>query len=263
MKRSTGRGPDSGSLPESTDSVVPNDSTGRNQSLVPAGVALPNWVPVPQVAESPVLTVDARLMHDLATRALAAGGGGLTKVGVVSAGHGEGTTTIARSLAACLAENFGQRVVLVEANQRSPCLAHVCGLTPGPGLSAVLAGTASLESALRVSGPAGKILVLPACLPPSLNTATLPATAWRDLAAELFFYADALVLDLAPLLPYPDSLAISRALDGVALVMRAGLTKRADSARAIEALKRTSVPVLGAVLNRERRYVPRFLERML
>jgi Mrp family chromosome partitioning ATPase len=202
-------------------------------------------------------------MHDLATRSLAAGGGGLTKVGVVSVSHGEGTTTIARSLAACLVERFGQRVVLVEANQRSPCLRHICGLTQGPSLSDVLGGSASLESALRVSGSPGKLLVLPATMGQSVNQAPFPPAAWRDLAAELFFYADALVLDLAPLGPYPDSLAISRALDGVALVMRAGRAKRAESALAIEGLKRTGVPVLGAVLNRERRYVPKFLERML
>ena len=211
--------------------------------------------------EQPVLTVHGQLMRDLATRALASGGGGLTKIGVASVQHGEGATTISRSLAVCLAENFGQRVVLVEANQRSPCLRAMCGLSPGAGLSDVLSGAASLEATLRMSRAAGKMLVLPASASPSTNVANLPGPSLRDLMAELFFYADALVFDLAPLLPYPDTTLIGRALDGVAVVMRAGKSTRSECAQAVEGLQGAGVPVLGAVLNREKSFLPRFLER--
>jgi hypothetical protein len=121
----------------------------------------------------PVLTVHGQLMRDLATRAMAAGGGGLTKVGVASVQHGEGATTISRSLAVCLAEDFGQRVVLIEANHRSPCLREMCGLPPGAGLSDVLSGAASLEATLRMSRAAGKMLVLPASETPGTHVATL------------------------------------------------------------------------------------------
>jgi Mrp family chromosome partitioning ATPase len=203
--------------------------------------------------EKPVLTVHGQLMRDLATRAMASGGGGLTKIGVASVQHGEGATTISRSLAMCLAEQFGQRVVLVEANQRSPCLRHICGLSPGAGLSDVLSGAASLEATLRVSRSAGKMLVLPASDAHATAGATLPGPPLRDLMAELFFYADALVFDLAPLLPYPDTTMIGRALDGVAVVIRAGKSTRTECTQAVEGLQAANVPVLGAVLNREKR----------
>jgi Mrp family chromosome partitioning ATPase len=221
----------------------------------------PPWRARKAPEDAPVLTVHGQLMRDLATRAMAAGGGGLTKVGIASVQHGEGATTISRSLAVCLAENFGQRVVLVEANQRSPCLRHMCGLQPGAGLSDVLSGAASLEATLRVSRAAGKMLVLPASDTPGTNVATLPGPSLRDLMAELFFYADALVFDLAPLLPYPDAGVIGRALDGVAVVMRAGKSTRADCTQAIGELQGAGVPVLGAVLNREKSFLPRFMER--
>ena len=210
-------------------------------------------------SEQPVLTVHGQLMRDLATRALSAGGGGLTKIGVASVQHGEGATTISRSLAVCLAESFGQRVVLVEANQRSPCLRSICGLSPGAGLSDVLSGAASLEATLRMSRAAGKMLVLPASATQETNVANLPGPSLRDLMAELFFYADALVFDLAPLLPYPDTALIGRALDGVAVVMRAGKSTRAECAHAVEGLQGAGVPVLGAVLNREKKsFLPRW-----
>jgi Mrp family chromosome partitioning ATPase len=208
-----------------------------------------------------VLTMHGRLMRDLATRAMAAGGGGLTKIGVASVQHGEGATTISRSLAVCLAEDFGQRVVLIEANQRSPSLRDMCGLPPGAGLSDVLSGAASLEATLRMSRAAGKMLVLPASQSPSMNVATLNGPPLRDLMAELFFYADALVFDLAPLLPYPDAIMLGRALDGIAVVMRAGRSTRTECAQAVSGLQGAGVPVLGAVLNRERSYLPRFMAR--
>jgi Mrp family chromosome partitioning ATPase len=175
--------------------------------------------------------------------------------------HGEGATTIARSLAACLTAQFGQRVVLVEANQRSPSLREACGLPPGAGLAEVLAGGASLEAALRMSRSAGRMLVLPASLSPVAQLAAFPAAAMQSLIAELFFYADALVFDLPPLLEYPDAAATAKLLDGVAVVMRAGRARRGDCAQAVAGLQDAGVSVLGAVLNRERRFGPGFFGR--
>jgi len=218
------------------------------------------WPAPPAREERPVLTVDGQLMRDLAARALAAGSGGMTKVGVAAVRHGEGATTIARSLAVCLMENFGQRVVLVEANQRSPCLREVCALPPGAGLLDVLSGAASLEAALRMSRAAGKMLVLPASHAPGIaagSPCVAPSGAkLENLLAELFFYADALVFDLPPLLPYPDAAVTGRALDGVAAVMRAGSSTRNDCAQAISDVEGAGVRLLGAVLNREKSFLP-------
>jgi Mrp family chromosome partitioning ATPase len=232
---------------------------GEGDAPLPARLA--SWPGQPVAKDAPVLTVDGELMRDMAARAIAAGSNGMTKVGVAAVRHGEGATTIARSLASCLAANFGQRVVLVEANQRSPSLREVCGLRPGAGLSEVLSGGASLEAALRMSRSAGKMLVLPASLSPMGNPAGYPQGALRNLVAELFFYADALVFDLAPLLPYPDTLAIAGILDGVAVVMRAGRATRRDCTQAVAGLQGAGVTVLGAVLNREKSVVPGFFGR--
>jgi receptor protein-tyrosine kinase len=219
----------------------------------PVPVALPSWQARRFSEDAPVLTVDGALMRGLAAQAMGAGGSGMTKVGVASVRHGEGATTIARSLAACLATNFGQRVVLVEANQRSPRLREICGLPPGAGFLDVLAGASSLEAALRMSRSVAKMLVLPASMSRGVDIDAFKVPALQGLVAELFFYADALVFDLAPLLPYPDSVVIGRALDGVALVMRAGQATRTESAQAVAGLQGAGVKVLGAVLNREKR----------
>jgi Mrp family chromosome partitioning ATPase len=246
--------------------IASSDSAHRSNGDVrqdPDGALIeaPEWPPHTRGQDKPVLTVDSRLMRDLAVRALSAGSGGLTKVGVASVQHGEGATTIARSLASCLSENFGQRVVLVEANQRSPCLRDVCGLQHGAGLADVLCGAATLEAALRVSRSAGKMLVLPASPALDGTAPVFPGEPLRDLMAELFFYADTLIFDLAPLLPYPDAVHYCRSLDGVAVVLRAGRSTRKDSATALQGLKQAGIPILGAVLNREKSAIPRLFSR--
>jgi Mrp family chromosome partitioning ATPase len=213
--------------------------------------------------DAPLLTVDSGIMHGLASRSLKSGHGGLTSVGILSLNHGDGATTMARSLAACLVASFAKRVVLVEANLRSPCLRRAYQLGDGPGLSDVLAGAASLEQTLRAARGAGTLAILPASTAPAGNPAALPGAALRQTMSALFGYADVLVFDLAPLLPYPDSGLLCGSLDGVVLVLRAGLSRKSEGERALRLLRREGVPVLGAILNRERAFIPRLVERML
>jgi len=237
-----------------------NDSLGR-RGLPPArqgGATLDQ-----RQVGAPVLTVDTAVVLGLARRCLKAGRDGLAAVGVAALQHGDGTSTIARSLAASLATSFGKRVVLVEANLRSPCLRQSYGLAQGPGLSDVLAGSAALEESLLAARGFGTLLVLPASTLPAGNPAALPGPALRAVMARLFAFADIVVFDLAPVLPYPDTGLLCGSLDGVALVLRAGKSLRSDSRRGLKALRDEGVPVLGAVLNREKSFIPRLVERML
>jgi Mrp family chromosome partitioning ATPase len=218
---------------------------------------------VGQAQDTPVLTVESAVVLGLARRCLKAGRDGLASVGVASLQHGDGATTIARSVAACLATSFGKRVVLVEANLRSPSLRAAYRLADGPGLSDVLAGSARLEDTLRAARGFGRLLVLPASVLPAGNPAALPGPALHAAMTRMFAYADMLVFDLAPLLPYPDTGLLCGSLDGVVLVLNAGRSRRAESRRGVKALRDEGVPVLGAVLNRERSFIPRLVERML
>jgi succinoglycan biosynthesis transport protein ExoP len=229
----------------------------------------------PQAGERPVRRrraggvafVDAALLHALAIRAIDAGSGGLTAVGLTSVVHGEGATTIACGLAACVATTLGQRVVLVDANLRRPVLRKTFALEPGPGLADVLGGRALLESALRApaAGPPadGRLLVLPASQVKSDNPAMLTGAAMRDLIAELHGYAEVLVFDTAPLQLYPDTTLLARHLDGVVVVLRAERAKWDESEQAVQSLRDSGANVIGAVLNRQKAYIPRLLDRLL
>ncbi len=211
--------------------------------------------------EAGVLTLDPGTMLGVATQAIAAAPAGMTAVGVASLQHGEGATTVARALAVCLAQSFGKRVVLVEANQRSACLRRVYGLPDGPGLSDVLARRVALGGALQMTGEHQNIVVLPAS---QRDSGAMDRAGLHSLLVELLGYVEAAVLDLAPVMPYRDTPALCSALDGgVALVMQGGRSSVRDGRAAVTRLQEAGGTVLGGVLNRERPAVPRLLERML
>ena len=210
--------------------------------------------------------VDSVLMHTLAVRAMDAGAGGQAAVGLASVMHGEGATTIACSLAACVATTLQQRVVLVDANQRTPALRGVFGIQESPGLGDVLSGSVPLESALCVpaAGPAGagRLLILPASAGQTIPMGQM-GSVMRELVAALHGYAELLVFDTAPLEPYPDSTLLARHLDGVVVVLQAERATWDRSETAVQALRDGGAQVLGAVLNRRRSYLPRVLDRLL
>jgi Mrp family chromosome partitioning ATPase len=227
----------------------------RTDMLLPGELPRNVWgePAIPQ----PLLTLDQAAMKGLAMKALAAGEAGTAAVGIASLHHGDGATTIARALATCLAATFRKRVVLVEANQRSPSLRQLYNLPDGPGLSDVLTNRVPLGGTLQIAGGHRGVLVLPAST--MTLAANVGATALRTVLDALLDHADAVVLDLPPVLPYRDTGLLCAALDGVALVLRGGRATVEDSRMAITSLREAGVPVLGAILNREKPILPRKL----
>jgi Mrp family chromosome partitioning ATPase len=249
-----------------SDVATPRPPTGvpiarerRTDPLLPG--ELPRNVWGEPAVPLPLLTLDQAMMKGLAMKALAAGEAGTVAVGIAAPHHGDGATTIARALATCLAATFRKRVVLVEANQRSPSLRQLYSLPDGPGLSDVLTNRVQLGGVLQIAGGHRGVLVLPAST--MTLAANVGAMALRTVLDALLDHADAVVLDLPPVLPYRDTALLCAALDGVALVLRGGHTKVAESRRAITTLREAGVPVLGAILNREQPAVPRRLSRWL
>ena len=241
-------------LPARRRSVASAYRTGL--TLLPGELPQVGWAG--PGADPLLVTIEQTAMRELATRALAAGAAGVTAVGVTAAQHGEGTTSVARSLAVCLAASFGKRVVLVEANQRTPSLRRVFSLADGPGLEDVVSRRASLGGALHMGGEHRQVLVLPAAL---REGAVIEAAALKEVLTALLGHADAVVVDLAPVLPYRDTGLICGALDGVGLVVRSEAATVEDGKLAVAGLREAGVSVLGAVLNRERAVVTRYLER--
>ncbi len=166
---------------------------------------------------------------------------------------GVGTSNLALNLAIALGE-YGQRVVLVDADLGLANLDLLCGLAPACDLGDVLAGDRPLADAL-VAGP-GEIRVLPGAhgsrtLPACLAEA--PARLASELAA-LEADADFLLIDAGSGLN-PAIATIASAADQVVLVTTPEPTSVADAHAALGRLKRagsSGPPALRLVVNQAR-----------
>jgi capsular exopolysaccharide synthesis family protein len=166
----------------------------------------------------------------------------------------EGTTAVACGLAIAMAET-GARVLLVDANLRSPGVGRYLSMESGPGLTDVLAGRMAVTDVLQ-DPLDGRLTVLPpgdhlrdpgeVLASPSLGT------TMRGLTERF----DVVLVDAPPLHGVADAAVLSKVTDGALLVVRANRTRTVDVQRSTDLLERVGARLVGAVLNALPRRLP-------
>jgi capsular exopolysaccharide synthesis family protein len=177
---------------------------------------------------------------------------------VTATRHGEGATRVAIGLATALASERDSRVLLVEANLRSPSLLNRLPVNGGPGLCDVFAGRASVEEA--VSSVTGSNLSF---IHAGAKTAVVDCEALAGVLARLRSQYDFIVVDGPPVNGYADVPVLAPKTDGVILVVEADRTPVAEAETAKRSLDRVGARLFGVVLNRQRSYVPSFIQALL
>ncbi len=178
----------------------------------------------------------------------------LRRIGVVGAGRGEGSTTVALGLARALAQDHRLRVLLVDLDLRRPALEEELGLDPpAVGLRGYLDGKSDVP-VLRRSRPAG-FWVLSAGAGATATETPLasPRLATLLRAADRVF--DYVVADCPPLLEGGDATVLQGLLDGFVFVVRSRHAQR-ETIRRAAALLRPGLMV-GVVLNAQRDFLRR------
>jgi len=179
---------------------------------------------------------------------------------ITSPDHGEGTSTVAAGLARILAERAGLRMLLVEANFRSPALAERLHVEAAAGFAGALAGQASLDGTVAKTGTPNLALV-PAGLAAAGSARLLSGPRFAVLLDELAAMGDLVILDAPPVLPYADALTLASKVDRVILVTQADRTQRGHLERAKDELDKAGATILGVVLNRKASHAPPWLQR--
>jgi succinoglycan biosynthesis transport protein ExoP len=183
-------------------------------------------------------------------------------LGVVASRHGEGATTTAGVFASILVRRRGGRVAVVEANLRTPSFPTAFGVKSEPGLIEMIRGQATLAEAAQATVVPNLFAVAagqPTDAPASLfDCPGLPASF-----AQLRESFDFVIVDLPPVNVYGDALIVGPHLDAAIIVIEADSTRVSDVERARRTLERCGVHFVGSVLNRQRNYIPNFLEEML
>lgn len=169
-------------------------------------------------------------------------------IGITSALRDEGKSSTAINLAYTMAE-ANKRVLLIEADMRIPVLAKVLRINDTPGLSNVLAGVNQLNEAVRSSMLLESLSVLPAGeIPP--NPSELLSSARMDQLLKVLSDAfDYIIVDLPPVNAVSDSLAVSKLLSGMVMVVRQNYCDQHSLSDAMRQLEFLNVKLLGFVMN--------------
>jgi len=171
---------------------------------------------------------------------------------VTSPSPREGKSTVATNLAIALAE-IHKRVLLVDADLRRPRLHAIFGQANTWGLTDLLQDETPCEEyeveALARDTQVPGLFSLPSGAGGSGSSRLLYSNRMAELLDRLRGEFDAIVIDTPPVLNLADARVLSRFVDGVVLVFRAGLTQREAATAAARLFEADGTPVLGTVLN--------------
>ena len=168
-------------------------------------------------------------------------------IGVTAPTRGSGSSTLASNLGMLCAE-LGSKALVVDADLERGSLTNQLNTKFRAGLAEVLTGSAKLEDAV-VSFDGTTMDFLPSSgLPSPLRNDLLASARMDAFLRQACKVYDAVIIDLPPLLPVGEVLALTPLLDGVILVVEAGKTTTDLLATVVNLFGRAQSKLLGFVL---------------
>ena len=167
-------------------------------------------------------------------------------VGVTSSIQAEGKSSTACNLAYALAES-GAKVVLLDCDLRRPSVAGKLALARAPGLSNLLVAKGEIKDAIQYCSAAPNMAIITSGDVPPNPSELLSSNRMAKLMEELTREYEYVIVDLPPINVVSDAIAMSKLLDGVIMVVRAGVSDRRMLEEAMRQLKLVNVRVLGFV----------------
>jgi succinoglycan biosynthesis transport protein ExoP len=173
--------------------------------------------------------------------------GDVAVLGVTSALHAEGKSTIAVNLGRLMA-GAGSRTLLIDADFRSAAVSAALAPRAAAGLLEAIAGSRPVQS-LIVTDPGSKLDLLPIVGPGKIATAgdLLASKRLRTLLETLRASYDMIIIDLPPAM---DTLGVVAGLDAVLMVVEWGKTPANVMMEALYALRTVQARLLGAVITK-------------
>jgi capsular exopolysaccharide synthesis family protein len=186
----------------------------------------------------------------------------LQTVMVVAPHAGTGNTTTAALLAETLANVKKRRVLIIDSNFRTPGLNIVFQVNNGGGFIEAASDDVPFETHIQPTNRPNLFVLTSGQI--SLSPAEVfEGDAIDQLISKLREKFDFIIFDAAPVVDFPDSLALASKVDSIILVTQSEKTSVEDAQRAKMHLEQAGGRILGVVLNRQRNYTPPFLRRFV
>jgi capsular exopolysaccharide synthesis family protein len=166
---------------------------------------------------------------------------------VLSAGPGEGKSTIVRQLALAMAA-AGERVLLVDSDVRRPTQHRLANLPRTPGLTDVLVNKHAWPDAVRRDAVAGFDFIASGSTG-DITLSLLYAQRLRDFVAEFKQRYDKILFDSPPVIGVSDASVLASVSDGAVLLVQHRRNPQSMVRRACQIVEGLKVPVLGVILN--------------
>jgi succinoglycan biosynthesis transport protein ExoP len=167
---------------------------------------------------------------------------------VTSAVSGEGKTSLVSQLAISLARATGKRVLMIDADMRSPNLHDIFETRLEPGLANALRAQCEISDAV-VEEVAEGVHLMPAGRLAGSPHNYLSNDAMSKLVGKLRDVYDYIVVDTPPILCASEALVIARAVDGTLLCALRDVSRSRQVRLATERLNMAGVNLMGAVLS--------------
>ncbi len=158
----------------------------------------------------------------------------------------DGRTAVAMNLADATAK-CGRKTLLVDCNFHQPAIGRLLENNSQEGLSNALVGQANWQDMTIEVQPNMNVL-LTGPLPPN-PAELLGSEQMRKIVAEMTNQYDQVIFDGPPCLVVTDPIAVSTLVDGVVMVIRAGVNTYGICQRARSVFSRVGAHMIGAVLN--------------
>jgi capsular exopolysaccharide synthesis family protein len=175
---------------------------------------------------------------------------GLRTFSVTSPVKRDGKTTVAVNLAAVLALDYEEKVLLIDGDLRAPGVHRYFNVSTSPGLADYLSSSSlrGIKSYVQETF-LSSLKILPAGKPSDLASELLAKEKMKHVLEEIWteFPGHQIIIDCPPVLSTPDPLVLARQVDGVLMVVRAGKTPKEFLMKSLQSLN--SSKVMGIVLN--------------
>jgi capsular exopolysaccharide synthesis family protein len=165
----------------------------------------------------------------------------------ISAGPGEGKSTTAANTAVSLAQS-GKQVIIVDCDFRKPVQHSIFG-KKNKGLTNILVEDVSINSMIQETGIDNVNLLTSGPIPPNPSE-LLSSKKMQDILDTLRSQADYVIIDAPPVIAVTDACVLASKVDGIALVIGAGMVRPEMAQKAKDLLQKAKGHILGVILNR-------------
>ena len=158
----------------------------------------------------------------------------------------EGKTLVAANLAYALARQQGSRVLLIDADLRSPRIHVLLGAPATPGLADYLQKGCNELEVIQRGNEAG-LHFIPAGTHVTHPSELISSVRLKQLLEQMKPAFDWIIIDSPPTLPVADASVLGGLCDGVLFVVRANATPSETAQKGCKELR--GAHILGVVLN--------------